>query len=391
MPKRNTASVAVDNMNAASLAAADAMRDALAKIPAPNWMESIEFDRIVADKKFNVRDDASYAFAENKALYASLKANGLEVRGGDNMSFSVRPDGSVKVLTGHLRHAMMEIIRAETVKARLESSEPSESHTLPFATIFGLAFSGLSAEQELALMADHTMRKGLTEFELCKEIGEFMEAYKLTDAKASVKFGIEKNKVARMRMRYAMPTVFAEYRKEKGKDKSVAFVAVGQVALNNLYTAYLADQSAGCGYREEGANFRKLWALHIANPDALKSSKPSKPTAREFETIETQAKGLSATFGNNPEIVAIRDILGWTMGEERDGKPVNLQTAIESLQTYVNTLRSERDSAIDRALTLASDLESARETIASNAKDIEGYQAEIESLKSKPVKAGSKS
>ena len=340
MPKRNTAIDAIENMNAQTVAANAAMMADLAKISPPEWADAISWDSIIADHKFNVRDEASYAFDENKPLYFSLKENGLEVRGGDNMSFSLRADGTYLTLTGHVRHAMMGIIRNEEIARRKESGEPAESHTLPFATVFGLVFKGLSHEQEIALMADHTMKKGLTEFELCKEVGEFMEAYKLTDAKASVKFGIEKNKVARMRMRYAMPTGFAEYRKEKGKAKDVSFVAVGQVALNNLYTAYLADRAAGCGHREEGANFKKLWAIHVANPEAFRTPKSVAAKSRDLEAIETQAKSLAATFGNNPEIVAIRDILGWTMNEERDGKPVNLQTAIESLQVYVSTLRA---------------------------------------------------
>jgi hypothetical protein len=251
---------------------------------------------------------------------------------------------------------------------------------LPFAFIFGLVFEGLSREQEIALMADHTMKKGLNEFELCKEIGEFIEAFGLTDAKAAIKFGIDKNKISRMRMRYAMPTVFTEYRKEKGKDKNVPFVTIGQKQLEALYTAFLADRGAGCGYREEGMNFRAAWKIIIDNPGAFKEPKAAKTTTRDLDAVNGQKSSLVATFGDNPEILAVLDILGWVGNEERDGKPVNFQTAVASLADYVGKLRTDLDSARGLLADKSAEIVDLTSKLADASKENEGLSAENRNL-----------
>lgn len=365
----------------------------LDKIPAPTFIEGIEWERIYSDRNFNVRDDDSYSFDNNKELYYSLMDRGFEMRGGDNMSFSEQPDGRLLIIAGNLRYAMMDAGRKETLRLRAETNEPTTTdNPLPFQTLFGLVFTSLTREQETDLMADHTMSKKLNEFELCKEIGEACYRLNLTDEKAAIKFGLNKSTIGRCRMRYNMPRILAEYRKEKSKD-NVPFIKVGQKALTHLYTCYHADFKAGCGFRAEGANFKQAWAEHIRNPEVT-GVKPEKEKGQDRKDILNQRASLAGTFGNNPEVTAISDVLAWAANEQRDGKVVSLQDAIIAVRDYCNSLRSERDSAIGRILELSTELESVKQELAEERKSMEDYanessgrihdlEAELDSVKSK--------
>jgi hypothetical protein len=365
----------------------------LAKIPAPKFVEGINWSLVYSDRGFNVRDDSSYDYKENEALYHSLMDRGLEMRGSDNMSYSLQPDGRYLIIGGNIRYAMMLHGRNETVKARQASGEPTtDDNPLPFENLFGLVFEGLSRDQETDLMADHLMKKGLNEFELCKEIGESCHRLKLTDEKAAIKFGLKKSSIGRLRMRYNMPTVLSEYRKEKSKD-DIPFVKVGQKALTHLYSCYYADQQSGCPFRTEGVNFRLAWNEHLRNPEST-GTKPEKPKGQDRDTILNQAKSLAGTFGNNPEIQASGDILAWAANETRDGKPVALQSVLMALRDYCDKLRSERDSAIGRVVDLNSEVATVKADLESVRKDLDGItnerdelRAEVEKLKARPAKS----
>ena len=387
MPKRNTTVQAIDALSAGDEAALKAKQAALAAIPDPTFMDGLSWDSVFADRAFNVRFDEAYDFKNNQELFASLRENGLQTRGGDNMSFSEQRDGTYKVISGNLRYAMMASIRNKVSEERNAIGEPTdEGHPLPFETIKGLVFKGLSYEQELDLMADHTMKKGLNEAELAKEIGELTHHHGLTDAKAAVKFGLDKNKIARLRMTYAMPTVFAEFRKEKGKDKSQAFVKVGQVQRQTLYTAYLADVAAGNAFRVEGPNFRRAWTEFLKNPVAAPTD--VKVKSKDKDVIDGQRKSLAATFGNNPEVALVADILAWTSNEPG----TNLNTSMEALIDLIQTLRTERDGAIDKATSLADEVKELKHKAKDAEKESQGMSDELESVKAEleSVKASHK-
>ena len=383
MSKRNTAVETVDSLtDSADFAAGDLELKArnLAKIPAPTFVDSIPWDLVYSDRDFNVRDDDSYSYKENEALYHSLMDRGLEMRGSDNISFSLQPDGRYLIIGGNLRYAMMQHGRTEVARLRAESGEPTTSdNPLPFETLFGLVFKGLTREQETDLMADHTMKKGLNEFELCKEIGETCHRLNLTDEKAAIKFGLKKSSINRLRARYCMPTVLAEYRKEKSKD-DIPFIKVGQKALTRLYSCYIADQKAGCTFRQEGLNFKAAWEEHKRNPDAI-GDKGSKPKGLDRDTILSQAKSFPATFGNNPEIQAASDILAWAANEPRDGKPVPLQTVLSDLSDYIGKIRTERDGYLTRMTELGSELAEVKAELATLRKDYDGQSVELAEVK----------
>jgi hypothetical protein len=376
MSKRITTAVdAIDAINDIAVGDLELKARNLARIPDPVFTSNIPWEKTYSDRAFNVRDEESYTFEENETLYRSLMDRGLETRGSDNMSFSLQSDGRYLVIGGNLRWAMMDLGRKETARIATESNRPiDDSNPLPFATIFGIVFSGLTREQETDLMADHTMKKGLNEFELCKEIGEACHRLKLTDEKAAIKYGLKKSSIARLRMRYNMPTVLKEYRKEKDRKNTLPYVKVGQKMLTHLYTCYYSDQQAGCSFRQEGVNFRLAWDEYLRNPESA-GPMTAKPKSQDRDTIVSQLKSLSGAFGNNPEIVAVRDILAWAGQEDTDGKIPSLQAAVMALKDLCEGLRADRDR-------LATDLESARSALADLQTSFDGLTVELSDVKS---------
>ena len=281
---------------------------------------------------------------------------------------------------------MMSYGRQETQRLRAESGEPTtEENPLPFETLFGLVFSGLSREQETDLMADHTMKKGLNEFELCKEIGEACYRLKLTDEKAAIKYGIKKSSISRLRMRYSMPTVLAEYRKEKAKGDTMPYVKVGQKALTHLYTCYYADQQAGCAFREEGANFKLAWKEHLQNPEST-GVKAEKPKGQDRDAILNQVKSFPATFGTHPEVDAACDILKWAANEEHEGKSLNVQSIMLRLRDYCDSLRTEYDEAVKKVEELTSIVSEHTDTIATLRADLASAETHVRDLENENEK-----
>lgn len=382
MGKRiNTAVDAIETLNDIAIGDTELKARNLAKIPDPVFVGSIPWNLVYSDRTFNVRDDESYSFETNEELYRSLMDRGLETKGSDNMSFSMQADGRYLVIGGNLRYAMMELGRKETAKIRKDSGIPTDdSNPLPFETIFGIVFNGLTRDQETDLMADHTMKKGLNEFELCKEIGEACYRLKLTDEKAAIKYGIKKSSLARLRMRYNMPTVLAEYRKEKDKKNTSPFVKVGQTALTHLYTCYYSDQQAGNAFRQEGINFKLAWTEHLKNPEST-GIKGTKPKGQDRDAIVNQMKSFPGTFGNNPEISAVCDVLAWASQEDRDGKIPNVQSAVTALKDYCDSLRRERDSLEIKVEELTNDLVEIQTDLADCRKEWEGMRDERDSVR----------
>jgi hypothetical protein len=350
MPKRNSTDDAINALNDADKAAAERKAEVLAAIPDPTFVGSIPFVNVYASQAFNVRDAESYGYSANKALYHSLKEHGLEKR-GDMMSFSIQPDGRLFTLVGNLRHNQMVLIRREMIEAAAKDGRTIPDEELPFANIFGLVYRGLTHNQEVALMCDHALRKALNEFEMSKEIGELMERTGMTDAKASIHFGMDKNKVRRLRMRYCMPTVLGEYRKEKSKDKDVSFIKIGNEQLDALYTAYLSDRDMGCAHREEGPSFKRAWQVVISNPEAFKrASKDAGPEAKDRKKLLDAASSLAANFGDSPEIAALAKALHWGGGDE-----IALITVASDLQEYVRLLIKEKEAYAEQLLFVTSE------------------------------------
>jgi len=204
-----------------------------------------------------------------------------------------------------------------------------------------------------------------------------------------------------------MPTVFAEYRKEKGS-ADVPFVKVGQKALTALYTAYLADREAGNKHREEGPNFARAWKELLTDPSVFgKKPEREKPEdkAKSAEIVANQATGCVAAFGDTPEIKAVQLVLLWTLGEANpeNGEPINLNTVQTDLKAYCDTLRSEREASALAAEKLHNELESAKHDISAliaerdhlaectriDAETIATLRTDLESARSKPHKVKS--
>jgi len=379
MPKRNSTESVLINL-ATDSDAESQKANQLATIPDPIWEPAIPFTIGVASRKFNVRDDASYKYENNKHLFRSLKEKGLEKR-GDPMAFHVEPDGSYLVMVGNLRFTMMSDIRKLEIDRRVAEGLDASPETLPFATIFGLVYRGLTIGQKTAIMADHLGRKNLNEFEKCKEIGDFIDANGLTDAQAVVHFGMEKNKIRRYRMRNAMPTVMAEFRKEKsGGDEP--YITVGQLALEAMYSALRDDMDGGNARGVEGPAFRAAWATFLANPnmysDAKNAKKNKGPAARDRSVLVNQVTITEAGYDDTPEMIAIADALRFAAGDE-----VNLNTVRDSLRDYTESLRADNETLRAEIETLRTDFAKAREMLASLNTDYDSLLAETQELRAK--------
>lgn len=386
MAKRITTVSAMDDLTQGDIDAGKAKLAALAKIAPPVYMSSIKFADTYVDLAGNFRDVDTYDFKddeENRKLYHSLKSEGFGVR-GDQMNFSLQGDGRLKVLNGNRRWVFMDVLNREELKRREETGE-NIGDPLPFETIFGLVFSGLTIDEETAIMADHTGRKGLNEAELAKSIARYRECYNMTVATLAIRFGKDRNKVNRLLMRHAMPTVYREFLKECRKKEGETYVTVGQKALEPLYSAYLLDQRAGFAYREEGPNFRTAWAKFLANPE----NEEKKVKSIESKNIVEQATGLAAHFSDSPEIQAVKDVLLWASGNP----DINLIKTIERLADLVSKLRGDIDGLLHDNAGLTADLKTAVETIAKHEATIAGHLATITERDktivklAKPVKA----
>lgn len=378
MPKRNSVEENLNNLSQGDIDANAAKAAALATIPEPIWDSAIPFETTFVDRVFNARDEASdtYEFERNKSLYFSLKEKGLEKR-GDTLCFHFEPDPVTglmrrKTLVGNIRWSMMDLIRRQEIKRRAEANEPASPETLPFHHIFGLVYTGLTHGQQVALMADHIGRKGLNEYELCKEIGEVIEHNALTDAQASVHFGMDKNKVRRYRMRWALPTVMAEFRKEKaGKDSKEAYISIGQKQLDALHSAYLTDRESGNKHRQEGPAFRIAWEKIISDPEAFKTPtpKPTGPESKDRSQLINQASVGIATFGSGWQNVAINDTLRYAAGED------------VSLNIVRQTAKDEADRLASEITRLGTDRDNMALQVEALTIEVTSLRAENETLK----------
>lgn len=371
MPQRKSVASALENLSQADKDANDRKVAALATIPDPVYTVGIAFDDVYSDKNFNVRDVDSYDYAGNEMLFHSLEEKGLEKR-GDPMSFHFT-NGKYKTLVGNRRYWTMKTLREREITRRKDAGEDANPGTLPFATVFGLVYTGLTPGQEIHLMCDHIGRKELNEWELCKEVGEMIHHNGLTDKAASTHFGMDANKIARYRMRYAMPPVLAEFKEEKIGGGKKPFVRVGQKALTALYTAYLTDKQAGCGFRETGVNFRQVWEKVKAGDFDQQVAPAKGPATQKRDVIVNQISGI-ATYGDGPELVHAKEILEWSAGT--DGAKLN--TALQGLTDLCQGLRSslaDREATIlrqsenitrleDELSTVKGQLDSAESTVA---------------------------
>jgi hypothetical protein len=408
MPKRITSTnVILETLT-------DEQRDAMAKkfaalatIPDPIWNPAILWDSTFADKVFNVRDESSYDFENNKELFESLRIQG-QLKTGDNMAFHAEPspDGTIrfKTMVGNLRWTMMDLIRKNEIERREKEGLPADPDSLPFATVFGLVYTGLTEGQQTAIMADHIGRKDLNEAELCKEIGEFMEKNMLTDAQGVTKFGMEKNKLRRYRMRYAMPRVLAEFRKEKMSGGKVSYISIGQKQLDLLYAANLKDRDSGFKFRAEGPEFRLVWEKIAADPKFGRnpkdgSGKPPAPETKERKIIAEKIDAAIPAYGETPETGFISEALRWASGDEANVMEAFRKAAehgnamrdeILSLKEMIESLTIERDELSGKLADLQADYAGSVEMIESLRGEIEkslsihdSLRAEIESLKAR--------
>lgn len=382
MARKASAIAAIEEMNDATRAAVAAKEKALAAIPMYETQQHIPWDRLVQDMEFNVRDAlTAYDPNNNRELYQSLKEFGLLVRGGDNMSFSFRVDDSYLILSGNVRYNMMLAIRNEEQARRdNENILTTDENPLPFNEVFGLVFKRLTRDQEVALMADHTMKRGLNDYELTKEVAVFSQASGSTDAKLSVKFGMDSNKIRRYRYRYSMPTVYEEYRKQHGP-KGTPFYPVINTALDLLYAEYYKDTKAGNAWRQEGVNFKRAWRAFVSTPSDT-GIKLAVPKSVSRETIMEQIATFEGTHGSTPEVQKVADILSWAANEKKDGSPVSMQSAVVDLKEYCDSMRESIATAGDTILSLKAELQETKELLEQAVKDYDGAQEEIEELKS---------
>ncbi len=376
--RKSVASIGSDSI------AEERRRELLATVGDPVFEGMIPFDNVFSDRDFNVREDKSYSYEENKDLYNSLLNFGLEKR-GDMMAFSVQPDGRYKVIVGHLRHAMMMMIRTNLQKQRdaiTAAGETPVDDPLPFGTIFGLVYRDLTPNQEEVIMADHALRKGLNPYEMCVMVGKSYYARGLTMKQAASYYGMTENKCQRMIHRYDMPTVLEEFRKENSKDNT-PYIKVGEEQIQTLHSAQQDDKRAmGSDWapRKEGAHFRRAWNAIIADPNnaGKRSVDAKEKRPKTQEDLKQTADSIRAVYGFGPEADAIGNMLRWAGNIKDDaGLVPSFQTAMETLQSVITHLRSENDSLRVEVESLRTSIAEANDVNQQLSKDLESERENV--------------
>lgn len=372
MPKNKSTDAIIEKLSPADATAAEAKRAALATIPDPVWVSDILRSRTYCNRDFNVRDEESYATGDNKVLRASLKEKGLEKR-GDSMCFHEEPDGRLLVLVGNLRWHMMDDLDKEQIADAAKEGKTINPDDARFGHIFGLVYKGLTEGQKTAIMADHLGRKTLNEFEKCKEVCDFVEHNGLSYEQASIHFGIGKNTIQRYCMRGSMPTVMAEYRKEKAGKEGESYIVVGQEALAALYSAYLKDRKGGNKHRDDsGPFFRMAWEKLKSDPNVFKKTgkKETPVEGKDRKTILEQASAQIPASGDGFEVIAIVDTLRYAAGDDVSLNEVRNKAVAEAnkLRDEIKRIGTERDSFAETIADLTAKLQEANAQLAKASK-----------------------
>lgn len=378
MARKSTSKV-LENVQGSADAKAHAA--ILTTIPNPTFAE-VSWDSLKPDRTFNVREEGSYTKQGNADLYTSLKEVGFD-RSKPMMAVSLKPDGSYLLLRGYVRHAMMTLIREETV-AFNKDAKPEDVRPIPFETIplavYGSPGNYLTREQETAIMADHTGSRPLNNYERCTMIGRAWEAAqasgrKLSDKALAANLGVSEATAQRDRYTYSMPTVYENLRKQTHDEDGA--VKIIQDDLHALYKAYLDDQAVLNSPRKEGVNFRKQWDIVRTKVTAL--SDGSKPKLKTPSEISAAVKGLEGYDQTAPETALLQEALKWFIGEPSASCGGSLADLIESrkvLESKVNTLTDERDSLKMELAEVRKELEAAKAECVQLYSTIEGMTKE---------------
>jgi hypothetical protein len=289
---------AVDAANADSIAARNRK---LAAVSAPTYDASVPLVKVYRDEDFNVRRVESYGIAANPALADSLDRYGIDPT-KPPITLSLQTDGRFLALRGNIRLSIIEELNAKSLQA---------NGVVRFDALPALVYQGLTRDEEILIMADHTGQRELDRYELACMIGRASLARKWTDKQGATYFGINPNTVQRLRMRYMMPRVLADLKTECVTPDNA--LIIGQTELTNLYKAYQVDISAdNMPPRSEGRCFLAAWEDMLRARESADNPAPqNKPkTAKEIDTVLA-----SVTTNDHPVLLALTAALRWAKGD----------------------------------------------------------------------------
>lgn len=296
-----TAATLVATVDANNADAIAARNRKLAAVNAPTFDSAVPVTRVYRDESFNVRHVESYGIAANPALADSIERYGIDPT-KPSIVLSKQTDGRYLVLRGNIRVSIVEELNAKALQA---------NGVIRFDTLPALVYSGLTRDEEILIMADHTGQRELDRYELACMIGRASLARKWTDKQGATFFGVNPNTVQRLRMRYMMPRVLQDLKLECLK--SADALTIGQNELTKLYAAYQADITTdNLPPRSEGRCFLLAWDDMLKAREAKDNPEPQvKPkTAKEIQTALDGVKD-----NTHPVFLAMQAALLWAKGD----------------------------------------------------------------------------
>lgn len=308
MARKNSPADVLDSVETAADAAAKIEQGKrIAKLKPT--IRQVFLSQMYTDRDFNVREDESYQKENNEDLYHSLKTFGFDSTKA-YITVSQKPTGleneeqgskfKFLVLRGNLRFTMMNLINQENE----QKGEPPQ-----FTKLDVMSYSGLSADDEILIMADHTGSKPLNRYEQSMMVGRGRLARALTYKEAGNYFGMGASTAQRLCNIYEMPPALAELRKQCHNEPD-AFV-FGQKEITALYTAYKADFTANGILRDcSGPAFRQAWEVIT---DRLRSPKEVVRKGKTGTEIVAVQDSLKAIGGPLAELAC--QVLEWTLGQ----------------------------------------------------------------------------
>lgn len=365
MARKNSPADVLDSVETAADAAAKIEQGKrIAKLKPT--IRQIYLSQMYSDKSFNVREEESYLKENNEDLYHSLRTFGFDSTKA-YMTVSQKPTGLENgesgskfmylVLRGNLRFTMMNLINQENK----EKGEPPQ-----FTKLDVMAYSDLSADDEILIMADHTGSKPLNRYEQSMMVGRGRLARGVSYKEAGNYFGMGASTAQRLCNIYEMPPALEELRKQCHNDPDA--LVFGQKEITALYTAYRADFTANGILRDcNGPAFRQAWEVITERLNQPKEVVRKGKTGTEIVAVQDSLKAIG---GEVADLAC--QVLDWTLGQ-----PIQLASTVQNtndrmrrrileLETETARLYSENKELRDKISILESgqpDVESLQEVV----------------------------
>lgn len=373
------------NDDAAAKQSQERKLEMVRNINKPEYITEVPVDLIFTNFELNPRENDSYGIDANAELFDSLKTYGIDPS-KPPITLSRKSDGRYLTLRGNLRMSIVREMNAENDKAGLP---------VRFPTVPALVYTGLTPEEEILILADHTGQKELNRYELALMVGRASLARRWTDKEGASYFGLGASTVQRLRQQFLMPPVLDDLKKEvhlsrfKGGDvpeehKPYVFT---QKECATLYNGYNSDQAINPIPRwTDGPNFKQAWDGVMDARRGVDKAPPVKPRkAAELdsmvntfvgspaETVSDAAKLVSWAKGDNSET-------GYEIMSRIKAADDKKTREIADLTNEVTALRADLADAIRTINRKVDDIRDLEQTIVGLKEENESLRADNRAL-----------